>query len=101
MKAMSAALINDAPPIEIPYTEEAAVVVDKLVEIFGQILEPAKERVAAYLADAGIFAKPCGDKCRNGKYSLRYETAGGKRSTVSYDLRTHELAVNGKPIKQN
>ena len=87
----------DAP--ELPYTERGQEVFNVLWGIAEQIWERGKERTAEYLADAGIYVATVSHKYRNGKYYRRIEYPSGKRSTVSYDLRTQIIAVNGKPIK--
>jgi hypothetical protein len=88
----------NAPP-ELHYSEETADIFNVLYSVTEQIWERGKERTAQYLVDAGIYADTIGEKYQSGKYYRIFETQGGKRGTVSYDMRTQEIALNDEPIK--
>jgi len=94
---MSATVIS--PPPVLPYAEEHFDTFDAVYDVLTEIWELGKERTAGYLYNAGIHAETINLKYRNGKCCRRYETPNGKRGTVAYDYRTHELAVNGRLIK--
>jgi hypothetical protein len=88
----------NAPP-ELHYSEETAHIFEVLGDFLDRIMERGKEQTAQYLADAGIFAETVSLKFRKGKCYRRFVMPSGKKGTVSYNLKTQEIALNGKPVK--
>jgi hypothetical protein len=92
--------VETLQPPELPYAEEHFEKFNVIASVIYEIWDLCAEQTAQYLVDAGIHAETIRLKYRKGKYYRRFQTPNGKRGTVSYDLRTKQLTLNGKPVKQ-